>query len=352
MCLIGATFPSRQLPFKRARETDPQVGPPGALLRETDRLALTLAATYDGRVKSIDAQRAKSPVVRRGSPLLAALFPAVLCAGCVPFFPSPPAELFTAPLIVNGQPIGSAIIDTGGGYELILSDRFGLPIAGSVDVLSFGGKSFVDVTGGFDYTVGGVSDHADFALIGTTICGCNGLGFHFFRKTGRVLALDFETMEASFTRTVPLDAVIIPFAGPPDSLAAFDTSFIDVTVSTGGVTRDVVALLDTGTNASVMRRGIVPNGSPLTPHQTEVLITQPQLGTIAATARLFDTPGLPDLILGTDAMQAWSNKWYFFFAATGGMIVVPFETVEDQAGVLAKRRSAAPVMPVIMSYPR
>lgn len=243
------------------------------------------------------------------------------CAKCVPLLPPQPAALFTTPLSIDGTPIGEAILDTGGGYELILRERFGLPVVGRVDVLSFGGSEFMDITGEFDYTAGDVSDHADFALVGTSVCGCNGVGFQFFRKTGWVLALDFATMRASFVRTFPLDGAVIPFAEPPDTLASFDTSFVEVTVSTGGVSGSVLALLDTGTNTSVMRRGILPDGSRLTPNQTEILISEPQLGTIAVTARLFDTPDLPDLILGTDAMQAWSDQWYFHFAPEGGTVI-------------------------------
>lgn len=248
------------------------------------------------------------------------------CAKCVPLLPPPPAALFTTPLSIDGTPVGEAIIDTGGGYELLLRESFGLPVTGNVDVLAFGGAQSVDVTGGFDYTVGDVPDHADFALIGSSVCECNGVGFQFFRKTGWVLALDFATMGASFVRTIPLDGAVIPFAEPPGTLASFDTSFVEVTVSTGGVSRSVLALFDTGTNTSVMRRGILPDGSRLTPNQTEILVAEPQLGTIAVTARLFDTPDLPDLILGTDAMQAWSDKWYFHFAPQGGTVIVELVT--------------------------
>jgi hypothetical protein len=250
--------------------------------------------------------------------------------------------LFTTLLSIDGTPVGEAIIDTGGGYELLLRESFGLPVTGNVDVLAFGGAQSVDVTSGFDYTVGDVSDHADFALVGSSVCGCNGVGFQFFRKTGWVLALDFATMRASFVRTIPPGGAVIPFAAPPDTLASFDTSFVEVTVSTGGVSRSVLALLDTGTNTSVMRRGLLPDGSRLTPHQTEILVAEPQLGTIAVTARLFDTPDLPDLILGTDAMQAWSDHWYFHFAPQGGTVIARPSADSPPDGVAAARRPGAP----------
>jgi len=46
---------------------------------------------------------------------------------------------------------------------------------------------------------------------------------------------------------------------------------------------------------------------------------------VAAQITLFDTAGLPDLIIGTDIMGAWSDRWYFTFAPRGGHVTVfPF----------------------------
>ena len=47
------------------------------------------------------------------------------------------------------------------------------------------------------------------------------------------------------------------FERPPPHLPGFDSSFIEVEVESGGELRSVLALFDTGTNASVMRRRVV-----------------------------------------------------------------------------------------------
>ncbi len=244
-----------------------------------------------------------------------------LFTSCVPIFPPSPAELFTAPLVINGTPVDDAILDTGGGYELILRESYGLPVTGSLDVLAFAGVATVEVTGGFDYEVAGVTERAESALLSGDVCDCNGVGFHFLRRTGRVLALDYTTMQADLTRVLPLDGTVLAFAEPPSVLANFDTAFIEVTISSGSSTKNVLALLDTGTNSSVLRRNVLPDGSFLTPNHTEIIISEPSLGSVAVTARLFETVGLPDLILGTDVMQAWSSRWFFYFAPRGGLVV-------------------------------
>ena len=243
-----------------------------------------------------------------------------LAAGCGDIFATRPAPLFSVPLAIEGEPIGSAVIDTGGGYELLLRDSFGLEVVDMVEVLAFGGKELVGVTEGFQYTAGGWDSTADAALVGLSVCDCNGLGFHFFRKTGTVLGLDFANPRAMFLPVVPAGGVTIPFQPPPSFLPSFDSAFVQVEIASQGDTRTVLGLLDTGTNASVMRRGLVGTPSSLTPDRLNVTLTVESLGTVAVQVGLFDTAGLPDIILGTDVMRAWSDRWYFFFAKERGTV--------------------------------
>lgn len=242
--------------------------------------------------------------------------------GCGDIFRSAQAPLFTAPLVIGERAVDPAIIDTGGGYELMLREDFGLNVVDVAEVVAFGGRERVRVTEGFDYTVGNWSATADAALVGISVCDCNGLGFFFFRKTGAVLALDFPNLRASFLPSIPPGGVRLSFERPPPHLPGFNSSFIEVEVESGGELRSVLALLDTGTNASVMRRGIV-GGTPsvLTPNRLDILVTQPRLGTVAVQVSLFDVDGLPDLILGTDVMQAWADRWYFAFFPTSGTVI-------------------------------
>lgn len=228
------------------------------------------------------------------------------------------APLFNVPLRINGKPIGPGIIDTGGGYELMLRDTFGLDVAGTAEVLAFGGREQVRVTEGFRYTAGGWEAEAESALVGLSVCDCNGLGYHFFRKTGAVLVLDFPSRTAAFVAVVPASGVIIPFERPPNHLLDFEAAFIRVRVATDGDETQVLGVLDTGTNVTVLRRGLVAASARA--DRLAVRITEERLGSTSVRARLFDTADLPDVILGTDVMREWSDRWYFSFADGGGSV--------------------------------
>ena len=245
--------------------------------------------------------------------------------GCGAVLPPSPAPLFTVPLSVEGESVGTAVIDTGGGYELILRDSFGLSLVDTVEVLAFGGKEMVAVTEPFTYSVGGTEATADFALVGLSVCDCNGVGFHFFRKTGTVLALDFPAGRADFTSVAPEGGVSLAFEPSPPELVDFDSAFIEVEVQFGERSQTVLGLLDTGTTASVMRRELFGAGVSAASDRLNIRIGRGELGTVAAQISLFDTAGLPDLIIGADIMRAWSDRWFFTFAPRGGHVtVLPF----------------------------
>jgi hypothetical protein len=188
--------------------------------------------------------------------------------------------------------------------------------------LAFGGNESVRVTEGFRYNVGEWETVADAAIVGLSVCDCNGLGFFFFRKTGAVLGLDFSDLTTEFLAAAPGGGVSIPFEPPPSFLPGFDAAFVNVEVASGGDSRMVLGLLDTGTNATAMRRGLVGTPSLLTPNRLDVAVTQDKLGTVAAQVGLFDTEGLPDIILGTDVMRVWADRWYFAFTPEGGTVTV------------------------------
>jgi hypothetical protein len=243
-----------------------------------------------------------------------------LVGGCGDIFAHRPATLFSAPLVVDGFSVGPAIIDTGGGYEVMLRERFDLDVAESARVLAFGGSEVVGVTEGFSYSVGGWASEATSALVGVSVCDCNGIGFQWFRKTGAVLMLDFSAPLAAFVTTVPNGGVTMPFAPSPPVLPGFDTSFIPVRIDMNGTTREVIGLLDTGTTATVMRRDLAGNGELQTADTVAISVTHSRLGSISVRAGLFDTEGLPDIILGTDALGLWADRWYFTFTPEGGYI--------------------------------
>jgi len=233
---------------------------------------------------------------------------------------------------VEGAPVGHAVIDTGGGYEILLREAFGLSLVDTVEVLAFGGKETVALTEPFIYSVSGMEATADFALVGLSVCDCNGVGFRFFRKTGTVLALDFPAGRADFASAAPQGGVSLAFEPPPPNLLDFDSAFIVVEVQSGERSQSVLGLLDTGTNASVMRRDLFVDGASAASDRLNVRIGRGELGVVAAQVSLFDTAGLPDLIIGTDIMRAWSDRWFFTFAPRGGHVTVfPFREEPNAA---------------------
>jgi hypothetical protein len=259
--------------------------------------------------------------------LLSAL---IAIGGCGSFVPQQYAPLFTTPLAVHGVPVGEAIVDTGGAYEVILREDFGLELIDTVEVLGFRGPEQVAVTEPFAYSAGGVFAKADFALIGLSACDCNGVGFRFFRKTGTVLGLDFATMTVEHSTDSAPDGVDIEFAAPPPELTDFDSAFMEVDVVYAGQRKRLLGLVDTGTNGTVLRRGTFETAGPAFANTLSIRITRDELGTVALPVTLFDTPGLPDIILGTDVMHAWSDRWYFTFAPEGGMITVVVRASDDR----------------------
>ncbi len=252
----------------------------------------------------------------------------ILVGGCGAAWPAAEAPRFSAPLFVEGKAVSPAILDTGGGYEVLLREDFGLEVIGQARVLAFGGMETVDLTEGFTYSVGGIETKASFALTGLSICQCNGVGYPFFLKTGVVLGLDFAGTSATFLETLPIGGVIIPFVAPPESLAGFETAFVMVEVADGfdppsaGNALAVRALLDTGANRTAMRRNFLPSDSALDLGTKDITIGIPSLGTVAANVILFDTPGLPELIIGTDVMGAWGDRWYFQFGPERGVACI------------------------------
>ena len=222
--------------------------------------------------------------------------------------------------------MGDAVIDTGGAYEVMLRDSFGLTVIDTVEVLVFGGYELVDLTEGFSYSVGGFQTEANGAIVGISSCDCNGLGVGFFRRTGTVLGLRFSEPEPVFLTDVPEEGVRLTFEPPPPSLATFHGAFIEVQVTVDGDSHTILGLLDTGTNGTLLRRGLVGDAGPAWLNRARVTVTNEDLGTVTLTAGLFDTPDLPDVILGTDLMRAWGHRWYFSFSPTGGSVtVIPAE---------------------------
>ncbi len=244
-----------------------------------------------------------------------------IVGGCGELFRAVPATFFTTPLVINGDPVGPAIIDTGGAYELMLREQFGLVTTDTVEVLAFGGREEVVIIEGFDYEVGGIGVTAEVALVGVSACDCNGVGFFFFRKTGIILGLDYSRLRVTFLTEPPTGGVAMPFAAPPPWMKDFDSAFVRVEVTADGVSHSLLGLLDTGTNGTVLKRGLAGSANLLSPNRLRVTIAHEALGVVAARVTLFDTPGLPDLIIGTDVMRAWADQWYFHFAPQGGTVI-------------------------------
>lgn len=246
----------------------------------------------------------------------------VWAAGCGSRIVGDSGRLFTVPLEVEGIPAGLAILDTGGAYELLLRRDFGLPVIGEVEILTFAGRERVQLTSGFNYSAGGIKTVSDGAIVGLSICDCNGLGFKFFRKTGVVLGLDFPSAAAAFFLSVPESGVVLPFESPPPQLERFDSAFVNVRVRFGE--RDVAALglLDTGAAATLIRRDVLGISNLSAENRVSVVVAQERLGAASAQATTFESQELPDLIIGIDLMRAWGDRWYFAFADSGGEVVV------------------------------
>lgn len=267
------------------------------------------------------------------APALLLQLSALIASGCGVANIQSPGPLFQVPLLVEGVDVGGAIVDTGGGYEVLLAEAAGLQVVDTVDVLLFGGLATVDVTQEFSYQAGGIDATATAAIVDPSICSCNGLGFLFLRKTGLVLSLDFDTPSVLFL-TEPAEAdVFMPFRQGPASLSDFDTSFIDVDVAVVGEGRTVRALVDSGATVTVMRRGLVGSIIPAVVQRQQIRITHQDLGAVDVEVGLFDTSGLPDLIIGTDVMNAWGSRWQFEYFASGGRVMV-----------LSRRGNVAPVV--------
>lgn len=265
----------------------------------------------------------------RSACLIAAL--SAVLSGCG-FDPDPDPEfLFSVSFSINGQRAEDAFIDTGGGYEVLLASDLGLQVAGEVDVLAFGGKETVSLSAPFFYTVNGFETSSTGALIGLSTCDCNGIGFHFFRRTGLILELDYPRSRADFVVAAPfIHDLAIPFAAPPASLPGFESSFVEVTVSDGDKVRTVLGLFDTGANVTVIRAGLLGQPGLFTPDRQTLDLTHDQLGSITVTVGLFSTVGLPDLIIGVDAMRKWADRWYFDFTPGAGHVTV---ILDDPASV-------------------
>jgi len=237
----------------------------------------------------------------------------LLVAGCGDAVAPQTTGLFYVPMEVRGEPIGQGFIDTGGEFEVLLSRDFGLELVGEVEILAFGGRERVALTEPFVYAAGGVRARSSGAIVGLSTCECNGVGYRFFRDTGAVLRLDFVARQATMVGSVPRGGLEVPFVPPPVTLPGFESSFIAVRVAGPEGEMDITGLLDTGATTTVLRRGVVGSGSGLNPNQLAITIAHDSLGVVAATVRLFDTEGLPDLIIGNDVMGAVANEWYFDF---------------------------------------
>lgn len=244
------------------------------------------------------------------------------CAGCG-LDVSPGSSLFFLPIEVDGQNVGSGIVDTGGAYELMLNEPFGLRVTGSAEVLVFSGPATVGITEPFRAIVDGAAFEIDNAIVGLDLCECNGVGFLLLRKSQRLLNLDFPSQRAWLSPTEEGRPSLseFPFLPPPAGFSTFDTAFIEVTVTGTEGSRSLLGLLDTGTTTTLMRRGIVTGaGNSIDANAQTVRIGADGLGTVQAQVRLIETEGLPDLIIGVDVMRAWSDEWAFRYDAVGGAV--------------------------------
>ncbi len=255
--------------------------------------------------------------------------------GCGVELRDPGEFRFLAPLIIEKEEVASAIIDTGGGYEILLRSTYDLPVVEEVDVVTFRGLERVEVVGPFNYATGSIGAVSHGAIVGISTCDCNGLGFEFFRKTGLVLALDFDTRLAAFLDAAPLAGVYIPFAAPPEVLAGFDAAFLRVVVNINGRQIPATALVDTGSTRTVVQREFTENFVIQRPDTIDLTINQSQLGGVRLTAEMFENDALPEIIIGLDVMSVWGGQWYFDFTGEAGSFTV---LPRPANGVSAKMR--------------
>ena len=221
----------------------------------------------------------------------------ILLGGCADVLPPRPAPLFTVPLAIDGQSVGNAIIDTGGDYEILLREDFGLDLTDTVTVRVFGGQESVAVTEAFTYTLSGLHAETEGAIVGVSSCDCNGVGVDFFRQSGIVLGLSFSEPAATFLFAVPEEGVAVDFATPPPRLAEFDTSFITVEVAAAGESRRTLGLLDTGASVTVVRRELLQSSQLPWQRHPRVTIAHAALGTVSASPGIRRATGRP----GTDS---------------------------------------------------
>lgn len=254
---------------------------------------------------------------------------ALAASGCGQLNTPQTGPLFGVPLAINGEEIGQALVDTGGGYEVMLRESFGLELLGSTKVLAFGGLAELAFSEGFFYSVGDIEGYADRAIVGTAICNCNGVGYTFFQKSGVVLGLDFPDKAVRLLDSLPSGDVVVDYLPPPTDLAGFESAFVEVDVSAGGGTVRVLAVLDTGSNVTVLREGLLRFSSVVPPTRVDAEVSHPLLGAGTVEISFFDTPGLPDLIIGTNLMERLGDEWYFRFEQGGGSVSVVFDGVSD-----------------------
>lgn len=237
----------------------------------------------------------------------------LLAGGCGTVVAPPRPALFYVPLSVEDRSVDPAFLDTGGEFEVLLKEPYGLPIQGEISVLAYTGRERVLVTGPFSYSVGDTRFQSDGAIIGLSVCDCNGVGLGFLRKAGALLSLDFTSRTVNLVTDRPIEASYIPSSRPIGPLSGFGGLFLEVEVSSETAATRLHALLDTGATRTVIRRDVAAVLRPVTSENVSLRIGNPYLGTAEVVAGLFYTPGLPDLIIGIDLMGAWSDRWYMDF---------------------------------------
>jgi hypothetical protein len=238
----------------------------------------------------------------------------VLLAGCNQTV-SPRGQQFTLPLAIEGRTDGHALVDTGAEGELILAQAYGLDVIGSVPVILFSGATQAPVTEPFAYTLAGVTMSSPGAIIRESNCACDAVGTAFFRRSGLCVRLDYRRGTAVLVDEIPRGGIEVPLTPSVGGAGAFDSARVTIRINE---TSFADAILDTGANVTAMRRSLVPTNAA---DGRYLLLSHHLLGSISVPQErvlMYDTPGLPDLIIGTDVMPAWGNVWYFTFGVSGG----------------------------------